>query len=346
MKKAKKRQAKVLKYLVEEYIQNMQPVSSGLLSNKYLTQSSPAIVRLDLVKLEKKGYLFQPHTSSGRIPTVLGYRSYLKLIAPDLIFEDQKQTKALRNLLLENYRNPSQSLQFIMRLLAKQTQQLSFVAEPEILYGYLKRLSVFKISSTKLLFVVSLSSGMDKTVIIKCDHEITEQQLNVLVKYANERFSGLRIFDIQNKYLVQNKQEESREILRIFLIELRNALSQLSNFYIHFDGNIAFLEQPEFDSKSSILTFFSLLRRQDILTKLMQNCPIGKDYHVLMGEDLVRPEWAGFSLIFARYELFGIPGFLGIVAPNRVDYKKHICLVRNYSQVITTTTSSSSIMRF
>lgn len=346
MNKVKIRQTQVLRNLVEEYVKTVVPVSSGLLSEKYLKDFSPATVRMDLVKLENSGLLLQPHTSSGRIPTIQGYREYLKIIEPEIDEDISSQNETLQNLLLQDYKNSTLSLHYIMRYLAKQTDQLSFVAEPEILFGYLKRISVFKISSKKLLFVISLNSGMDKTVIIKCDYEISTSQLKHLVRYVNDKFIGLRIFDIQSNYLSSNKIVESKEILLLFLDELSKALKQLSSYYIHFDGNITFLEQPEFDSKKSILTFFSVLRRQDTLISLMKRNIGKKNYSVLLGEDLLDPNWIDFTLIFSRYELFNVPGFLGILAPNRIDYKKHIKMVRNSALTISTTTSRSQIVKF
>ena len=154
-----------------------------------------------------------------------------------------------------------------MQLLAKKTDQLSFVAEPEISLGYLEKLDVFKIAEDKLIFLISLDSGLDKTVILKCDYEITEQQLKAIVRYINDRLAGYRIYDIQDKLLEDLVENQSSEniVLKLFLTELQNALTEISSYFIHFDGNISFLEQPEFDDKKSILTFLGFIQRQEHL---------------------------------------------------------------------------------
>ena len=346
MKKNIIREAKVLKSLVNEYISTNETVASSLLCKKYINNASPATVRIDLHKLEKKGLIFQPHTSAGRIPTLSGFRKYLELIKDDLAQTEYQGKDIVRDFLVKNFRDIPMALHYIMQYLAKETDQLSFVAEPEISYGYLKKLDVFKVSDKKLLFVVSLDSGMDKTVLLNSSADISEQQLKVLVRYANDELMGLRIYDILNHYLAQitDDMTSSNKLLITFLTELYKAFREITNYFIHFDGNISFLEQPEFNEKKNILVFFDLMQRQDFLVNKMQENLNGKDYSIALGEDFGRPEWLNFSLVFAKYELFDVPGFLGILAPIRMNYIKNVPIVRDIAKMITETTKKGMMV--
>ncbi len=346
MKKNELRQQRVLAVLVEDYIKSAEPVSSKLINEKYITDASPATIRIDLNKLEKGNYIYQPHTSAGRIPTILGYRRYLEMMASKLKTVTYDKTDILRKLLIQYYKDTPLALHYIMQFLARETDQLSFVAEPEVSYGYLEKLEVFKIAENKLLFVVSLDSGLDKTVILKWDHGITEQQLKAVVRYVNEEFAGHRIFDIQHRYLEEtsDKISEENKLLKYFLEELDKAISQISSYFIHFDGNISFLEQPEFDDKSSILTFLGFIQKQDFLINLMQQYEKEAPYNVLMGETLGHPELADYALIFSRYEIFGIPGYLGVLGPIRMNYEKNIPIIRDMAQTITKTTRKGMVV--
>ncbi len=346
MKKTELRRKQVLMHLVEDYIQNVEPIPSQMISDKYITDISPATIRIDLSKLEKESLIFQQHTSGGRIPTIKGYRQYIKNITPQIENVGYDKVDILRNLLIKYYKDTPLALHYIMQLLAKETDQLSFVAEPEISHGSLKKLDVFKISEDKLLFVISLDSGLDKTVILKCDYNISEQQLRALVRYVNEEFAGLRIFDIQDRFLdkISEDLSEENKLLKAFLDELQNAFSEISSFFIHFDGNISFLEQPEFDDKSSILSFLGFMQRQDHLIKIMQKNESDKKFNVLMGEELGQPSLSNYSLIFSKYELFGVPGYLGALGPIRMDYKKNIPIIRNIAEVITNTTRKGMVV--
>lgn len=340
MKKNQIRLNHTLRALVDEFICSNEPVSSRVLNEKYLADVSSATLRLDLFKLEQDNLIHQPHTSAGRMPTIRGYRQYLELIETDHINVQYERMDILRELLIHNYKDTPRALHYIMQLLAKETDQLSFVAEPEVSNGYLAKLDVFPIGSRKLLFVMSLDSGLDKTVILKCEYDISEVQLRKLVRYLNDELVGLRIYDIANKVLIEMRENMHQDnlIVSSFLQELHKAFIEISDFFIHYDGSVKFLEQPEFDSKATILSFMNLVQRQDALLNVMRAKPLIGEVNVLMGEDLNNQIWQDFVVIYGRYEVFGIPGYLGIVAPLRTEYRKLIPLIRDITRTITITT--------
>jgi len=346
MKKNEIRELQVLTHLVEEYIQTNEPVSSRLLCDKYLSEVSPATIRIDLHKLEQRRYIFQPHTSAGRIPTLAGYRYYINTLDREMEQIPYHKEDLLRKVLISNYRDTVSALHYIMQILAKETDQLSFIAEPEIAFGILENLEVFKIGSNKLLFLVSLDTGIDKTVIINCDYEITEQQLKALVRYVNESLSGLRIHDIQHKYIEEmaDKMGEVNYIFSRFLQEFQRALTEMSSYYIHFEASVSFLNQPEFDSKEEILGFLGLTQRQDLLVNMMHRKIGDGQIQVLLGEDLGRKEWFNYVIVFSRYELFGIPGYLGVLAPVRMNYLKNMPIIRDMARIITEVTRKGMIV--
>lgn len=346
MKNLEKREMIILNNLIEEYIKTKTPVSSRALCEDNSIDVSSATIRSELFKLEKKGLIYQPHTSAGRIPTISGYRQYINHIKTSVSDFEYDKIDFLKSLLVNNYRDIPLSLHYIKQLLAKETDMLTFVAEPEISYDTLQKLDVFKIANDKLLFVVSLASGMDKTVVIKPDFDLSEQQLKVAVRYVNEELSGLRIYDIQHKYLEEMSEKwiEDNKLLTLFLKEFYYALFELNNYFIHFDSNIEFLEQPEFDAKSLIMIFLNLMQRQDMLVNIMQKNIKDNDWNVIIGEDFGNPEWANFSMIYARYEIFEIPGFLGVIGPSRMDYKTLIPMVRDIAKTISLTTKKGMMV--
>lgn len=346
MKKNQLRLNITLSALVDEFISSNEPVSSRILNEKYLTSVSSATLRLDLMKLEELNLIFQPHTSAGRVPTIKGYRSYLNLIEPEHENVSFERMDLLRDLLVKHYKDTPLALHYIMQMLARETDQLSFVAEPEVSSGYLAKLEVFPIGMSKYIFVMSLDSGLDKTVVMRLEYEITEAQLKKLVRYLNDELAGLRIYDIANKVLVEmrEKMHQDNSLVCMFLSELHKAFIDISDFFINFDGSISFLEQPEFDSKHNILSFMNLIQRQDNLLKLMKQDTSEAEVKILMGEDLREPEWTNFCVIYGRYEVFGIPGYLGVVAPVRTDYRKLIPLIRDITSTITNTTRKGMIV--
>ncbi len=344
MKKNEIRLHETLSALVDEYIISCEPVSSRLLNEKYLKDVSSATLRLDLLKLEQMNLISQPHTSAGRVPTISGYRGFLKHIEAEHENVSYPRMDILRDLLIHNYKDTPRALHYIMQILAKETDQLSFVAEPEVSSGYLAKLDVFSIGERKFLFVMSLDSGLDKTVILKCDSDLSEQQLRKLVRYLNDELVGLQVYDIANRVLVEMKENVENSLVRQFLLELHKAFIEISDFFIHYDGSIKFLEQPEFDTKENILRFMSLIQRQDYLLNTMRNFDSDQAVNIVMGEDFGSNEWIDFAIIYGKYEVFGIPGYLGVLAPIRTDYRKLIPLIRDVTTTITNTTRKGMIV--
>jgi len=340
MKKNQIRLNTALVALVDEYINSNEPVSSRVLNEKYLTEVSSATLRLDLMKLEQADLIRQPHTSAGRVPTIMGYRNYLRLIEAEHENVRFQNMELLRELLIKHYKDTPLALHYIMLMLAQETDQLSFVAEPEVSGGYLAKLEVFPIGNSKYIFVMSLDSGLDKTVVMKIEQEFTKAQLKKLVRYLNDELAGLRIYDIANRVLVEMRENMYRDnpMVSTFLRELHKAFVDISDFYINYDGSVKFLEQPEFDNKRNILSSMNFIQRQDLVINLMRSKDRGKAVNVLMGEDFNVPEWTEFCLIYGRYEVFGIPGYLGVVAPLRTQYRKLVPLIRDITQTITETT--------
>ena len=211
MKKNQIRLNTALVALVDEYINSNEPVSSRVLNEKYLTEVSSATLRLDLMKLEQADLIRQPHTSAGRVPTIMGYRNYLRLIEAEHENVRFQNMELLRELLIKHYKDTPLALHYIMLMLAQETDQLSFVAEPEVSGGYLAKLEVFPIGNSKYIFVMSLDSGLDKTVVMKIEQEFTKAQLKKLVRYLNDELAGLRIYDIANRVLVEMRENMSDE---------------------------------------------------------------------------------------------------------------------------------------
>lgn len=346
MKKNEIRLNVTLRSLIDEYIKNNEPVSSRALFENYLKDVSPATLRIDLFKLESQNLIYQPHTSAGRIPTIQGYREFLEIIKSELEADHYGKIDFLRDILIQNYKDTPVALHYIMQVLAKESDQLSFVAEPEISSGVLSKLNVFPISGQKLLFLVSLDSGLDKTVLLKGNYEINEAQLKKLVRYFNDELAGLRVYDISQQLLEDTDHHlgSANRLVNQFLVELRHAFQEISSYFIHFDGNLTFLEQKEFDSKVNILNILNLTQRQDLLLNLMQKHDTGEPYQVLLGEDFGDPRWTEYALIYAKYEIFDIPGYLGVLAPNRNNYYKNILMVRDIANTITNTTKKGMMV--
>ena len=160
----------------------------------------------------------------------------------------------------------------------------------------------------------------------------------------NDELVGLQIYDIANRVLVEMQENSDNGVISWFLVELHKAFMEISDFFIHYDGSINFLEQKEFDTKENILKFMSLLQNQDFLLNMMRKHQSNKETNVVLGDDFTKSNWLDFALIYSKYEMFGIPGYLGVLSPIRTEYRKLIPLIRDVAKTITNTTRRGMIV--
>ena len=264
-----KRQKDVLRTIILEYLKTAEPVGSKVLQEHYNLQVSSATIRNEMVNLTNLGYISQPHTSAGRVPTEEGYRFYItELIDYEENIPEEK-IRWMQNILAQNYHSIDKMLNSLMRFLANVSGQLSIIAEPELSYGIIKSINIFNISQNKLLFIVSLESGLDKTLIIDYPdlfrNQITDAQLHAITRYLHQNFAGKQIYQIEHYYLSQfrsntlDKKNIENSFLDRILSALCSAFGKVTDYDVHFDWSIQFLDQPEFSSKEEILNFLRII---------------------------------------------------------------------------------------
>ncbi|RLC47888.1 MAG: heat-inducible transcription repressor HrcA [Candidatus Cloacimonadota bacterium] len=349
MRTLTKRQKSILKAIILEYLKTAKPVGSKVLQEHYNLSVSSATVRNEMANLTNMGYITQPHISAGRVPTEEGYRFYITEL---INYEDnipEEKIRWMQRVLAQNYQSIDKMLKSLMRFLTNISGQVSIIAEPELSYGIIKNINIFKIAENKLLFVVSLESGLDKTVIIDCKYQVTDAQLQAIIRYLHKNFTGKQIYQIEHYYLSQFEYSnvKSKNIDNTLLYKLLGvlykALSKVTDYKIYYDSNIKFLEQPEFSSKDEILNFLRILQDKDSIIKIFHS-HFDDDYSVIVGDEIGHKGFSNLSFVFAKYSILNIPGFIGILGPKRMNYMDNIPMVCFASKMITDMTNKGVVI--
>lgn len=350
------RQRDMLKGIILEYLKTAKPVSSKAIAENYDFPLSPATIRNEMALLTQEGYLAQPHTSAGRIPTEKGYKFYITEI---LNFEDnlpEQKIQMLQSLLAESYNDIDSMFSTLLKFLANVSGQLSIVAEPEFSSGILKQFDLFKIGEDKILFIITLDIGLEKTSVLPDKVGLSEAQLSASRRYLNSRFAGLPIYNIQ-EYIrkeLNSYSANTHDLLIRMINEIKDAFAKINLYNIRFEGSIQFLSQPEFESKKQILSLLKLLNNQEYFSEIFKKYNKG-DYTVLIGYEIppggissptAEEIFKNLVLIFGKYEAMGLPGFIGILGTKRMDYRENIPMVCFASKMITELTTKGSVMPF
>ncbi len=340
------RQKKLLRAIILEYLKNAQAVGSKVLANDYDFDLSSATIRNEMAVLAEKGYIEQLHTSAGRMPTEKGYKFYINdIIDFDKSIPDQK-IKLMQQLLSENYQSLDRMLSAVHRFLAKISGQLSIIAEPDYSLGILHSLQIFKIEGTKLLIVVNLEGGIERTFTLQNTYSLSDAQINALNRYINTRISGKPIHKIEKiafDDLILDAQKEA--FLLDILSEIRKIIQQVKQYNIRFEGEVGFINQPEFNSQEKIVQLLKIIdNKKDFLTIFQQYAT--EDYTILMGDEIKGDEYKDLVLIFGRYRVMDLPGFIGILGTKRMDYRENIPMICFASRMITEMTTKGTVMPF
>ncbi|MDP4116639.1 MAG: heat-inducible transcriptional repressor HrcA, partial [Bacteroidota bacterium] len=180
------REKVILRYIIQQFILTASPVGSRNITKKYDIGVSPATVRNIMSELEETGFINHPHTSAGRIPTDKGYRFYVDSLM-DIAQLNHKEKILIQKSLEKKEIEKDELLKSTSKLLSSITRQLAYVSYPNIDNAVLQKIQLFILSSTKLLVVVSIKSGLVKTITLELTFEIEEKDLTVVESKLNEK---------------------------------------------------------------------------------------------------------------------------------------------------------------
>lgn len=341
------RQKDILKSIILEYIQSAHAVGSSVLIDNYDFSISSATVRNEMALLSEKGFIEQPHTSAGRIPTEIGYQFYINDILDFDKTIPEESIKLMQNLLTQNYKSLELMLTATLKFLAHISGQMSIIAEPDFSFGNINKFNIFQIHNDKLLIVLSLSGGFDKTFIIPNENNLSSDQIRALVRYLNKRLAKKTINEVK-KILsdeLQNENDPSNTIILEIYTRINVILNQVSDLTLRFDGEIGFMSQPEFNSQEKILNLLEVINDHDYLTKIFRKYT-DNQYTILMGEEFEHSEFKDLVLIFGKYSAMDLNGYIGILGTKRMNYKDNIPLICFASKMITELTKRGAVIPY
>ncbi len=319
------REKTILRYVIHQFILTANPVGSRNITKKYEIGLSPATVRNIMADLEEFGYLNHPHTSAGRVPTDKGYRFYVdSLMEISGLTEDEKlfiETGLNSELVNEQ----DELLKTSSMLLSKITNQLVCVTYPSIEKAVLHRMQLVQLSSTRLLVVLTVKSGMVKTITLEFEHAVKQNQLKGLETILNERLSGLNFSEIRTSFKERLKDridESLRPIVRLFLDSSDKIFENIKeDDKTIITGAKNILKQPEFEDLEHYQGIIELIEDKDIIIHLMDKGNIDTtDISILIGSEHQEKRLEDYSMISKNYKVGDSDGVLGIVGPKRMDY--------------------------
>ncbi len=322
------RESSVLKALVYEYIISGKPIGSRSFVIKYSFSISPATMRNIMYDLEKMGYLTQPHTSAGRLPTDKGYRFYVDSLLDSYEFSMNNKTN-LTEETLKRELQVDQIFSSLTKMLSGISKYAGVVLTPIPDYSIVKHIELVPLGENTILFILVTRMGVVLNQKITISSGFSHDDLHIYSKYLTSELCGFSLYDIKESVfdnLRLNKMINSSDEIALDIAEL--ALSKNENAQLYIDGIENLLNIPDMIESARMETLLHLMKKKDILKLIMEKNISFDGVNTYIGAEIKGEDITGCSLVSASYKIGSVNvGSLGILGPTRMDYEKVVPLV-------------------
>ncbi len=329
------RRQRVLAALIEEYVSHILPVGSRTLVEHYGLGVSPATVRNELSALEEQGYITQPHTSAGRVPTDAGYRSFVDdLLAGELAEEklDEEKLDAV-----EDLRRRATELDELeartAEALSQLTHCLSIVLPPSTLSLDIRQITFVSLSPCRVLAVVITEDGQVLNRQLECAEEVSADKLARAQSLLNRLFAGKDWADLRGSIDARDAAELADPLVGSLAREVLACLQEGDGAHARRLGLSTLMRQPEFAQAEALVPVLEVLEDDTVLLQILQGLERDKTT-VRIGHENATSQLAGASVVAARFGRGAAEGVVAIIGPTRMDYAQVIRAVHTARAVL------------
>ncbi len=317
------RKLKILQAIIRNYLETGEPVGSRTISKYTDLNLSSATIRNEMSDLEELGFILQPHTSAGRIPSDKGYRLYVDLLLKEKI----KEVEDMKVVLLEKADKLENILQHVAKLLAVNTNYTTMVTTPQ----YKKRVKFVQLTELEedqLLAVIVFERNIVKNKIIHVSASLNKETILKLNIVLNTFLQGLDLAEINLPVITKMKEQagDYRTIVNDILDAIMQAVSEEEDIEIFTSGTTNILRYPELSDKDKASELLYTLEEKKMLTELIQDKiedEPSRGIQVYIGDETPVESMKDCSVVTATYEIEeGVYGKVGIIGPKRMDYEK------------------------
>lgn len=317
------RKLKILQAIIRNYLETGEPVGSRTISKYTDLNLSSATIRNEMSDLEDLGYIIQPHTSAGRIPSDKGYRLYV-----DMLLKDREQeVEDMKELLIEKADKLESLLQQVAKLLAVNTQYTTMVSTPQY-RKKVKFIQLTEVDENQLLAVIVFERNIVKNKIIHVSASLNKEMLLKLNIIINTFLQGLDLGEINLPVISQMKEQagDYRNIVNDILDAIMQSVNEEEDIEIFTSGTTNILRYPELSDREKAANLLYTLEEKKALTELIQDKMEDEEnrgIQVYIGDETPVEAMKECSVVTATYEIEeGVYGKVGIIGPKRMDYQK------------------------
>ena len=329
------RKQKVLKAIIDDYIESAEPVGSRTLARKHDLGVSPATIRNEMADLEMLGYLEHLHTSSGRVPSSKGYRFYVNgLIPPKPVSEEEK--KLINDWYRTRVRRIDEVFQETARIISKVTKNVSLVLAPQMTQARFRVLQFLPLDDRRVITVLMTDAGFVENKIVEMPAGATFEDFQRMAEVINKNLAGRSLAAISPEKLLPIRDEIGDEGLYESALEVVNrALESGKQERLYLGGTTQMLTQPEFHDVEKVKHTLMMLEKEELIKDIL-HAHMGDGLEVTIGQENEDSQMQDSSIITATYHLNGeLLGTIAVLGPTRMEYAKAMSLLEYMNDNLT-----------
>ena len=320
------RKIKILNSIIQTYLITGEPVGSRTISKYTDLNLSSATIRNEMSDLEDLGYIVQPHTSAGRIPSDKGYRFYVD----NLMKEKIAEVDEMKDVLIEKADKLDHLLKHVAKLLATNTNYATMISAPQYKRNKLKFIQLSRVEDNQLLVVVMLEGNVIKNRLIEVDERVSEDEVAKLNILINTFLQGLNLQEI-NMELIQRMKVQAEgygQIIGHIIDAIAVVIQEEDDLEIYTSGTTNLLKYPELGDREKASELLYTMEEKKALSELIVDQEDSGEENknpiqIYIGSESPVSTMKDCSVVTATYELEeGVQGTIGIIGPKRMDYKK------------------------
>lgn len=313
----------ILRAIIQNYLETGEPVGSRTLSKSTDLKLSSATIRNEMADLEDLGYIFQPHTSAGRIPSDKGYRLYV-----DMLMQDKEQElEELKSVMLEKTDRVEKVLKQAAKVLAANTNYATLVSSPVNKRNTLKFIQLSQVDAEQIVAVIVMGGNMIKNKIIHVGEMLGNETLLKLNMLLNTTLNGMSIEEINLGLIARLKEQAGihSKVISDVLDAVADIIHVEDDMEIYTSGATNIFKYPELSDKQSAQEIINAFEEKQQLAELVTETLASEENHgiqVYIGDEAPVKTMRDCSVVTATYELGdGMKGTIGIIGPKRMDYE-------------------------
>ena len=323
MQELDERKQKILHAIIQNYLETGEPVGSRTISKYADLGLSSATIRNEMSDLEEMGYIIQPHTSAGRIPSDMGYRFYVD----QLMKEKEQEVTEMKELMIQRQDKMELVLKQMAKVLAANTNYATMITSPQYHRTKLKFIQLSVISEDQLLAVVVAEGNVVKNKVIPISHGLDNETILNLNIPLNTSLNGLTMEEINLSTIAKLKEQAGihSEVINSVLDAVAEAIQMDDDLEVYTSGTTNIFKYPELADSTKASALISAFEDKQQLASLMEDMKDGEDtgIQVYIGNETPGQTMKDCSVVTTTYELGeGMRGTIGIVGPKRMDYEK------------------------